>query len=56
MAIKVVANARGYFGKLREAGDEFYIQNKKQMGSWMTPVETSVPKGPASDKESESLA
>lgn len=48
MGIKVRATEPGYYGKYREAGEEFVIRKKDDMGSWMEPLETSVPKGKAS--------
>lgn len=36
--MKVVATKRGYFGKLREPGDEFEVPDDAK-GSWFQPVE-----------------
>ena len=58
MAIQVVAIAVGFFGKLREVGDEFSIQNKNQLGKWMKIVgeandepETGKTDGPMNAKD-----
>lgn len=54
MSMKVRATQTGYYGSLREEGDEFVIRKKSDLGKWMEPVETSVPKGPvAADGEDE---
>ena len=45
MAIKVRAEAPGYYGKLREEGDVFTIRTKKDMGSWMTQVKEGEENG-----------
>ena len=37
--IRVKATAKGYFGQLREPGDEFEIPDEKALGNWMEVVE-----------------
>lgn len=37
--IKVVALARGYYGHLREPGDEFSVASAADLGRWMRPVQ-----------------
>lgn len=39
MGIKVRAIARGYYGSLREEGDEFVVLKKEDLGTWMAPVD-----------------
>lgn len=40
MGIKVIAIARGYHGQLREAGDEFEIENETAFaGVWMEKLD-----------------
>ena len=41
----VVANKVGFYGKIRKVGEEFEIESKKQLGSWMDLV-----KAPAKSK------
>ncbi|MCU1141601.1 hypothetical protein [Stenotrophomonas maltophilia] len=36
--LRVRATRRGYFGQQREPGDEFEIDSKAQLGTWMDPV------------------
>jgi hypothetical protein len=36
--MKVKANKVGFYGKLREVNEEFEIESKKQLGSWMDLV------------------
>lgn len=43
MALKVRAIRQGYYGKLRQPGDEFTVFRKEDMGSWMEVVE--APRG-----------
>jgi hypothetical protein len=52
--MKVIANERGFFGgEIRELGEEFSIENEKQLGSWMTPLDAKdAPKGKSSAKSS----
>ena len=38
MGIRVKALQRGYYGSLREEGDEFSIAKAEDMGSWMVDV------------------
>jgi len=38
--VEVRAKAKGYFGKLREAGDRFEVDDSADLGSWMEPTET----------------
>jgi RNase H-fold protein (predicted Holliday junction resolvase) len=38
MAIKVQAKSKGYYGCLREPGEEFEVENESQVGSWMEVV------------------
>ncbi len=42
--MKVIANKKGFYGKIRLAGDEFDIKSKKQLGKWMTVAEKPVEK------------
>jgi hypothetical protein len=39
--MRVVANSLGYFGSLRNAGDEFEVPDGTK-GSWFAPVESEV--------------
>lgn len=43
--MKVVANAIGFFGSLRQVGDEFEVPEGSK-GSWFTPVKAEKPKKP----------
>lgn len=36
--LRVRATRRGFFGQQREPGDEFEIDSKAQLGTWMDPV------------------
>jgi hypothetical protein len=36
--MQVKATRRGFYGSLREPGDEFELADEKHMGSWMVPV------------------
>ncbi|MDH1660775.1 hypothetical protein N5E02_05020 [Stenotrophomonas sp. GD03777] len=36
--LRVRATRRGFFGQTREAGDEFEIASKEQLGSWMEQI------------------
>lgn len=46
MSIKVRATTRGYYGGVvREAGDEFEVETKEHVGSWMDVAVEE--KGPA---------
>ena len=36
--MKVIATKKGFYGKLRRAGDEFEISDKKELGSWMKEI------------------
>lgn len=36
--LRVRATRRGFFGQTREAGDEFEIGSKEQLGSWMERI------------------
>lgn len=47
MSIKVRATTRGYYGgQIREAGEEFEVEDRKHVGSWMDPAveEKAAPK------------
>lgn len=37
--MKVVATKQGYYGGLREPGDEFTISSESDLGSWMHVVD-----------------
>lgn len=37
--MKVVATKKGYYGGLRESGDEFMISSEDEIGSWMHVVD-----------------
>lgn len=39
MAIRVKAIRRGFYGRLREVGDEFPINDRKDLGRWMQPLD-----------------
>ena len=42
-SIKVVAIRKGFFGgELRLPKDKFSIEDKSQLGSWMTVIESKV--------------
>lgn len=36
--IRVKATRRGYYGTLREVGEQFTVADKKHVGSWMEPL------------------
>jgi hypothetical protein len=42
--MKVRATKNGYFIKFREVGEEFEIDSKQQLGSWMEVLEEEKPK------------
>jgi hypothetical protein len=44
--MRVVANAKGYFGSLREVGDEFEVPDGIK-GSWFAPVAAEADTKPA---------
>lgn len=37
--MKVVATKKGYYGGLREPGDEFTISSEDDLGSWMHVID-----------------
>lgn len=59
--MKVIATKLGYFGKLREPGDEFEVPDGTK-GSWFQPVEQKVngkgskkPEAQANEKPADDL-
>lgn len=59
--MKVIATKLGYFGKLREPGDEFEVPDGTK-GSWFQPVEQKAngkggkkPEAQANDKPADDL-
>lgn len=59
--MKVIATKLGYFGKLRQPGDEFEVPDGTK-GSWFQPVEQKAngkggkkPEAPASEKPADDL-
>lgn len=59
--MKVIATKLGYFGKLREPGDEFEVPDGTK-GSWFQPVEQKAsgkggkkPEAPATEKPADDL-
>jgi len=47
MSIKVRATTRGYYGgRVYQAGEEFEVEDRKHVGSWMDPAveEKAAPK------------
>ena len=59
--MKVIATKQGYFGKLREPGDEFEVPDGTK-GSWFQPVGQKAngkggkkPEAPASEKPADDL-
>lgn len=59
--MKVIATKRGYFGKLREPGDEFEVPDGTK-GSWFQPVEQKAngkggkkPEAQANEKPADDL-
>lgn len=59
--MKVIATKLGYFGKLREPGDEFEVPDGTK-GSWFQPVEQKAngkggkkPEAPANEKPADDL-
>lgn len=59
MSIKVRATTRGYYGgQIREAGDEFEVEDRKHVGSWMDPAveEKAAPKAETKDGKKGSKA
>ncbi len=51
--MKVIATDKGYYGQVREAGDEFEVKDGDK-GSWFKPVATATkdekPSGKAAPK------
>ena len=41
--MKVIATAKGYFGRVREEGDEFDVPDDIGKSSWFTPVDAPKP-------------
>ena len=59
--MKVIATKQGYFGKLREPGDEFEVPEGTK-GSWFQPVEQKAngkggkkPEAQANEKPADDL-
>lgn len=59
--MEVIATKLGYFGKLRQPGDEFEVPDGTK-GSWFQPVEQKAngkggkkPEAPASEKPADDL-
>ena len=59
--MKVIATKLGYFGRLRQPGDEFEVPDGTK-GSWFQPVEQKAngkggkkPEVPASEKPADDL-
>ena len=59
--MKVIATKLGYFGKLRQPGDEFEVPDGTK-GSWFQPVEQKAngkggkkPEAPANEKPADDL-
>ena len=59
--MKVITTKLGYFGKLRQPGDEFEVPDGTK-GSWFQPVEQKAngkggkkPEAPASEKPADDL-
>ncbi len=59
--MKVIATKQGYFGKLREPGDEFEVPDGTK-GSWFQPVEQKAngkggkkPEAQANEKPADDL-
>ena len=48
--MKVKANKVGFYGKLRKVDEEFEIENKKALGSWMEELKVKKAKAPAKAK------
>lgn len=50
--MKVIATKPGYFGKLRQAGDEFEVTDDTKEASWFEPVEKAekTPKAEKAEK------
>lgn len=48
--MKVIATKIGFYGKLRAVGEEFDIEDKKQIGSWMKVKEAPIKKAKTSKK------
>lgn len=53
MTIKVRATRRGFYDKLLEAGEEFEIRSKKDLGSWMEEVDGKKGAATASDSSAD---
>ena len=51
--MKVITTKVGFYGKLRKVGEEFDIDNDKELGSWMKKVEAkkAKPKAKAEEKK-----
>lgn len=52
--MKVIATARGFFGRLREVDEEFEVPNGEK-ASWFTPVKNSKPRAKQADNKAEDL-
>ena len=52
MGIRVKALQRGYYGSLREEGDEFSIAKAEDMGSWMLALDR-LPEKPRRGRQAE---
>jgi len=50
--MKVKAVKVGFYGKLRKVGEEFHIESKEALGSWMEQLEVKKVKKPTSKDES----
>ena len=51
--MKVRATKQGFYGKMREAGEEFEIANKADLGKWMEPVKATRAKPKKDEGEGE---
>jgi len=48
--MKVKAIKIGFYGKIRKAGEEFEIKDKKELGSWMEEIKPKPKKVKAKAK------
>lgn len=45
--MKVIATAKGYFGQMREPGDEFEVPDDTKKASWFVKVKADSDEKPA---------
>lgn len=50
MGIEVVAKQRGFYLKLREKGDRFFVSNEVNLGRWMEVLPSKAEPPKADDR------